>query len=1090
MHRGDHREPIPADEEHVGRTLFLTTLAAVLFVGTQLAVVPRGIARPAPSKGHSKILISHLLALPDASAPPPLAYEDVTVLEDYDSYTLGFIAAENVEKIKKRAAADRVGVEVHDEYDLVGLPGGTIDTRVGVVPPLGVDLPSGYPAGTYGLYVLQLIGPPKRQWLSQITAAGAVIVGPVPLNGYLVAMTPQTASSVRTLRPVQFLDLYHSFLKAAMVDRQATGKQDVLVEIAEVPDAAETIEKVTGILGEVTQRKDHGGFYLRGKMYATDLPLLLADRLVIGVHAITPLRLSDERQSMALTTNVMTSGSNLIPTNPGGYAAWLNSACSFCGNLNNEQFIVGIADTGVDTGALAHPSRHLDLQPTGRVRYGNVFLTQRDGQDICAPGEVCEDTGVCFDCDGNYHGSFVAGVVAGNAGTTKRDRTAPTTGFLLGTGVAPSAGILSTKIYSASGGQPTTFNGNDNNVFIWAADATSRNVYIQNHSNNQYAFAARGNYTQQSQEFDRAVRDSNGTGMELTPITLTVSAGNRHQDFGNPLLVPPATAKNVIAVGGAESVRDSSEWRQSFGCESGVIQTQADSFANIMADSKYGTNVQSGGQGWNTYNKPDLFAPASQIVGVRSVVIRNQFPYPGYNCFGYGGDPPADDHDYMIVTGTSFAAPVGAAGALLAGRAYSHWLGDEIPDPAAASPALRKAILVASARSMRGGLDEPADPVSPPSIEARPNAVQGFGRISLVDLVSQTPARQYVDQSPARTFTQSSQKWSATYPVSDPTKPVKIVLAWTDAPAEPGTGAVFTLLQNNLDLDVRLGHSTSCTSYAGNNLTTSTEIPTEGEQSIPYSCAAGNPDTKNNVETVIFFPDAVDVDQFTVVVNAKLIGASAIPDTNCQGSDCNEQDFALFIYNAGAPITLGTPAGVEATATSTTSVLVTWSPVTGAASYRISRRTNGGEEVVGTTTANSFPDTTASANTAYLYRVQALDPANNAGGYSSSALATTVMFTDDPLATQMTIVKAMHVDQLREAVNAVRSTALLPAATFTDSSLAGIPVKAVHIQELRTNLDAARSNLGFSGLTYTDSPLTAGTLIKTVHLTQIRDGLK
>ena len=77
----------------------------------------------------------------------------------------------------------------------------------------------------------------------------------------------------------------------------------------------------------------------------------------------------------------------------------------------------------------------------------------------------------------------------------------------------------------------------------------------------------------------------------------------------------------------------------------------------------------------------------------------------------------------------------------------------------------------------------------------------------------------------------------------------------------------------------------------------------ERDESVLYSCGAGNADTKNNTELVVFFPDA-GATQFTVVVDARIINASAIPDANCANkpnSDCLDQDFALFVYNAGAP---------------------------------------------------------------------------------------------------------------------------------------------------------------------------------------------
>jgi uncharacterized protein YkwD len=178
------------------------------------------------------------------------------------------------------------------------------------------------------------------------------------------------------------------------------------------------------------------------------------------------------------------------------------------------------------------------------------------------------------------------------------------------------------------------------------------------------------------------------------------------------------------------------------------------------------------------------------------------------------------------------------------------------------------------------------------------------------------------------------------------------------------------------------------------------------------------------------------------------------------------------------------PTGVTATATSSTQVQVSWSLVAGATSYEVYRRNPGGAFVLrGTSLTPSFNDA-ASANVAYLYRVRAV----NAGGASADSaadLATTVMFTDDPLGAGV-IVRAVHLSELRTAVDAVRAQANLAAGTYTDAAAPGVVVKAVHITQLRSQLDAAMTILGRATGGWTDSPLT-GVRIKTVHLQEIRN---
>ncbi len=181
------------------------------------------------------------------------------------------------------------------------------------------------------------------------------------------------------------------------------------------------------------------------------------------------------------------------------------------------------------------------------------------------------------------------------------------------------------------------------------------------------------------------------------------------------------------------------------------------------------------------------------------------------------------------------------------------------------------------------------------------------------------------------------------------------------------------------------------------------------------------------------------------------------------------------------------PTGVNATATSTTQVQVTWNAVTGATSYQIYRRDPGGSfSLRGTSLTTSFNDT-ATANTAYLYRVRAVN-AGGSSGDSASDLATTVIFTDDPL-TAGVPVKAVHLAQLRTAVSAVRAQASLSTASYTDVATAGVVVKAIHITELRTALDQAMSALGLATGGWTDTSLS-GVKIKATHFQQIRNRVK
>ncbi|HEX3071201.1 MAG TPA: Ig-like domain repeat protein, partial [Thermoanaerobaculia bacterium] len=186
--------------------------------------------------------------------------------------------------------------------------------------------------------------------------------------------------------------------------------------------------------------------------------------------------------------------------------------------------------------------------------------------------------------------------------------------------------------------------------------------------------------------------------------------------------------------------------------------------------------------------------------------------------------------------------------------------------------------------------------------------------------------------------------------------------------------------------------------------------------------------------------------------------------------------------------TTGAPASISATAASTTSVLVSWPAVSGAATYDIYRsELNGGFAPVATTSSTSFLNSGLIANRTYLYKVKVT------GGSSFSAVdvATTIIFTTPSITASSTIVHAVDITELRTAVNAMREAAGLGTVSFTDSSLAGATIKAVHLTELRNALDAARLAIGVPTMSYTDPTITAtATTMKAAHITELRAGVQ
>jgi len=114
-------------------------------------------------------------------------------------------------------------------------------------------------------------------------------------------------------------------------------------------------------------------------------------------------------------------------------------------------------------------------------------------------------------------------------------------------------------------------------------------------------------------------------------------------------------------------------------------------------------------------------------------------------------------------------------------------------------------------------------------------------------------------------------------------------------------------------------------------------------------------------------------------------------------------------------------------------------------------------------------------------------PYSVTGGFWSMPLVPAEAFTDEPLAAGVTFVRALHVIELRQRVNALRVRFGLAAAAWTNDSLGGGVIRALHVTELRIALYDAYTQAGvpFPGLG--DPALTPGsTPVRALHFSQLR----
>ena len=98
-------------------------------------------------------------------------------------------------------------------------------------------------------------------------------------------------------------------------------------------------------------------------------------------------------------------------------------------------------------------------------------------------------------------------------------------------------------------------------------------------------------------------------------------------------------------------------------------------------------------------------------------------------------------------------------------------------------------------------------------------------------------------------------------------------------------------------------------------------------------------------------------------------------------------------------------------------------------------------------------------------------------------------FTDEPLMAGVTVIKAIHVNELRQSLHLQRKRFGLPLFSFAGTPTAGMTVvTAQHILDLRTALVGLSNAAADTPPSFAED-LTAGTAIKAAHVTEIRNAM-
>jgi hypothetical protein len=789
----------------------------------------------------------------DPAAASALLAKGGRLIADYGSFQV----------VEAEASGQSNRVEFRDDFNFIELNSGRLDTRTAAVRA-SLAAPAAF-AGKR-LRLVQFAAPVKPGWVEELKQCGAEIVSYLPQNAYLVYGDARASEAIRswagTNALVQWAGDYaddykvHPAAKAANV----TGApQTNLYEIQLFADPQAnraTLGLIDRLKVEPIQHQYNALVYLNVivRLPAAAVNQIAAQPEVVSIQPYFIPRKQDERQDQIMAGNI----ANNAPDGP-GYLAWLADKGFSQGQFTASGFVVDVSDSGIDNGTTA--PGHFDLYQLGSPAQASRVIYNRL--------EGFPNTGSTLSgCDG--HGNLNAHIIGSYGGPTIAFPHVDAAGYFYDLGVCPFVKLGSSVVFDPE---------------MWTspnyADLQSQAYHSGARiSANSWGGGTAGAYTADSQAYDALVRDAQPTGSTFATagnqqMVIVFAAGN----FGSGArtIMSPGTAKNVITVGAAENVRSVSVANGGNsvtgmdGCSD--PDTEADSTEDVAAFSSRGPCADG-------RMKPDLVAPGTHITGgvaqsstssagtgaaISCFKADGVCALPGSGAVGNANNFfPLGQQFYTVSTGTSHSTPAVAGGCALV-RQYFINQGLAVP-----SPAMTKAFMMNSARYLTG--------VSANDSLWSPN--QGMGELNLGQAFDDIQ-RILRDQVAADTFTGTGQTRTFTGIVSDTDQPLRVTLAWTDA---PGSTISANALNNDLDLTVTIGGTT----YYGNVF--------NGAYSVP----GGSPDRKNNVES-IYLPTRT-FGPFTVTVTAASINSDGVPNQ----APSLDQDFALVIYNA-APWTDSPP---------------------------------------------------------------------------------------------------------------------------------------------------------------------------------------
>ncbi len=520
------------------RYLLSLLLIAILVstISSPLAPVRNAAALDRSSVATTKILLANSAM----ATQNRLSANNAQLLATYADFSLWQVPTAQLETL---AIADAHAIQARPDFDLIYLRNTTINTQLGQAAVPSHLRQTRSSAGQY--WLVQLIGPAKDAWLEQLTALGLELSVAMPQNGFLVwgdgASLAMLDRLVEADSFVQWAGPYHQAYRIApALQAQLNGVSTGLLNVTlQLHTGSGSNELIRSILAQAKTVYLAPSEVLSFTNLSVQLPAAVVANLLNhpALYNLEPWstpELLDEVQNQLVAGNITVDSDSQAhePSGP-GYLAWLASK-GFSSNPADYP-IVNVVDSGLDQGS---PTTGLSAD---FYQLGNTANPSR----IVAMNN-CTRNPDNSDVDG--HGTLSAGIIAGYNAQTGAPYV-DAAGYSLGLGVSPFGRLAITQVIRAGGPFELNNCGTNYQGLVGAGFATGATI-----TNNSWGMDSdEGLYDAAAQAYDALTRDASSTTAGNQEMLHVFAVGNSHSEQS---IDSPASAKNVLAVGATESVRD------------------------------------------------------------------------------------------------------------------------------------------------------------------------------------------------------------------------------------------------------------------------------------------------------------------------------------------------------------------------------------------------------------------------------------------------------------------------------------------------------------------------------------------------------